>query len=294
MDQHLDVWAMMATPFKGPGADVDVDSLRRYCRTVVARGCTGLVMLGVIGEPATLTLQEKVTVVGTALMAVDVPVHAGVMSADPRVRHEEAAALEAALGDALAGYLVPVTTPDPLQLRDELRQFCDRFGKPVVVQDYPAFSGVHMPVDALALALAGSPGVLAVKCEAQPTAERIRELGRRLPGVRMMSGLGGTALIDDLDRGASLVACGISRPEAIVAATRRWQSGDVAAARELIESLRPLLDFELQRHISIGIRKEHWRRQGVLESAAVRAPTLPYPPSPARCPCTSQGVDWMQ
>ncbi|GAA2581019.1 hypothetical protein GCM10010399_08480 [Dactylosporangium fulvum] len=48
-------WGMMPTPFAGPDAALDLTSLGRVVRRYVADGCDGVVVLGVVGEPATLT-----------------------------------------------------------------------------------------------------------------------------------------------------------------------------------------------------------------------------------------------
>ncbi|MER7282649.1 dihydrodipicolinate synthase family protein [Dactylosporangium sp. NPDC000244] len=273
---RVPLWAMLATPFVGWDARVDEGSMRRYCHAVVERGCGALVVLGVIGEPDTLDAAEKHQVVRTALESGDVPVYAGLMTADPRRRLADAAALNRAFGRDIAGYLVPVDTPNAAMLAGRLCELQRVVQRPLVVQDYPASTGVSIAVPDLVRAVRDCPEVTAIKCEAAPTFDRIRALGALVPDVALISGLGGLSLLDDLAQGATIAACGISRPEVIARAVQRWCRGDDAGARQLVNSIGTTIGFEIQAGTSIAIRKEHWRRQGVLSTAVVRPPTRPY------------------
>jgi len=266
---------MLATPFTDDGARVDHESLRRYCHEVVARGCSAVVVLGVIGEPASLSAEERLAVVGTAV-ASGVEVHVAVMMATPEARLVEAGAVVDRFGDRISALLVPITTSAPGELRREAEQLHAFTGRPIVLQDYPASSGVHIRVDDLARAVSGVPGVAAIKCEAPPTFARIRRLQELVPEVALMSGLGGLSLVDDLSQGARLVAAGTSRPEVAVQVVRSWLADDETTARSLVGASAAATGFEIQQGTSIAIRKEHWRRQGVIASAAVRPPAMPY------------------
>lgn len=266
---------MLATPFTADGSRVDRASLARYVRTVLDRGCSSVVVLGVIGEPASLDAAEKCDVVSTSIES-GAPVYVGVMGASEQARATDVEAMRAAFGDRIAGYMVPVGSSDPDRLSAELATLARIGGRPIVLQDYPASSGVHIGVDDLATAMAAVPEVTAVKCEAAPTFSRIRRLRALAPRVRLMSGLGGLSLVDDLSQGATLAATGISRPEMVVEAARAWERGDDREARARIDTIAASVNFEIQQGTSIAIRKEHWRRQGVLASAAVRPPAMTY------------------
>lgn len=98
-----------------------------------------------------------------------------------------------------------------------------------------------------------------------------------------MAGLGGLSLIDELECGATSVACGISRPEVVHRALTQWLAGDAEGARATMSEIASLINFEVQAKTSIAIRKEHWRRQGVIGSAAVRPPSYPYAAFLDRC-----------
>jgi 4-hydroxy-tetrahydrodipicolinate synthase len=61
---------------------VDHDALAAHCRWMIDSGCTGLVCCGSLGEAQTLTLDEKIAVVRTAVAAVGgrAPVALGIAS----------------------------------------------------------------------------------------------------------------------------------------------------------------------------------------------------------------------
>lgn len=77
---------------------VDHDAFAAHCRWMIESGCTGLVCCGSLGEAQTLSFDEKVAVVRTAVAAVDgrAPVALGVASLSTR----EAVALACAAEQA--------------------------------------------------------------------------------------------------------------------------------------------------------------------------------------------------
>ena len=90
---------------------------------------------------------------------------------------------------------------------------------------------------------------------------------------------GGIGVVDDFLAGARWAAAGISRPEVLVQAVRRIESGDLVGAQRMIDPVASLISYETQPGTSIAIRKEHWRRQGVIGDSAVRRPTMSYDPA---------------
>jgi len=145
------------------------------------------------------------------------------------------------------------------------------------VQDYPGPTGVSIAFDDLIAALRSTPTVVAVKCEAPPTFLRIHGLAAALPRLQLLSGLGGANLVEDLVAGAAAVACGISQPSDLVAATRAWTSSGMFEARAEVARFSARVGVETQPGTSIAIRKEHWHRAGIIACADVRPPQLPYP-----------------
>lgn len=74
------VMPAMTTPFH-PNLEVDHDFLARHAAWLLANGCTALVMLGSLGEGATLEWEEKLAVLQTAVSAAaGAPVVASISS----------------------------------------------------------------------------------------------------------------------------------------------------------------------------------------------------------------------
>lgn len=273
------VWGMLPTPFSTDGRRVCRVSLESLTREMLARGCTGTIALGVIGEPGALSLDEKLTVLDTVVeVSGGAPVVATVMSLDGATATAEIDAITAAFAKSLAAVMIPVRSADPAVVRRSILDVHEHSGLPVLVQDLPSATGISIEIDALIAALNGLDSALwGVKSEAAPTFWRIRRILQEME-TTVMAGNGGIGLVDDHLAGATWTAAGISRPEIIVGAVRWLTEGKINRAQEVLDSASALISLETQSSTSIGIRKEHWRRQGVIDSASVRFPTVPYHP----------------
>ena len=273
---RVSLLGMVPTPFTAGGESVDDESLGRVAKAIVHRGCSGLVALGVVAEPTSLSLAEQIHIVEVlAASSPSTPLVATLMAAGSAAGDALTEQLVGEVRPQLSAVMVPVTASDAGELRELLLRVHDLSGLPVIVQDFPAPTGVTISARALATAVGGLDFVASIRCQAPPTFHKMQQL-RQLTTVPVMSGFGGVGLIDELLSGATAVACGITRPEVIAAAIRAWNDGDITLARQLTAGVSPLINFETQASTSIGIRKEHWRLQGVIESSAVRAPTIPY------------------
>ena len=267
---------MVPTPFTEGGQRIDDESLGRLAQALVSRGCSGLVALGVVAEPQSLSLAERIHIVEVLASASPLtPIVATLMAVQPSGRDAPTEDLLREVGRHLAGVMIPVTTSDAHEFRDLLSRTHELSGLPVIVQDFPAPTGITITARALADAVNGLGFVASIRCQAPPTFHKMQQL-RQLTAVPLMSGFGGVGLVDELLAGATAVACGITRPEVIAAALRSWNAGDIARARQLTAELSPLINFETQSSTSVGIRKEHWRLQGIIDDASVRPPTIPY------------------
>ncbi|MDZ4232906.1 MAG: dihydrodipicolinate synthase family protein [Dietzia sp.] len=274
---------MVPTPFSADGTAVDHHSLAALVTELVRRGVSGLVAMGVIAEPRALTSSERLTALETIVASSgDLPLCIGLTEPEHRDRVREAERMSDIGSGRDLSILIPVTTPDARLLRAQWSDIYDRTGASLIVQDYPAASGITIELAELADAVRGLHFIEAVKSEAPPTFWRIHHLSESI-GVPCMAGLGGISLIDELECGASSVACGISRPEVVRRALTQWVAGDSQKARATMSEIASLINFEIQAKTSIAIRKEHWRRQGVISSSAVRAPSYPYDPFLDRC-----------
>lgn len=270
------VWGVVPTPFAGSALDVDTDSLAQLVEHYTEIGAVGLTVLGVFGEAASLSIAEKALVLETAAGASPLPVVAGVTALATRPAIDEALAARDALGERLEAVMVQVNSAEPDVLAGHLEGIHRATGAAVVVQDYPAASGVTIPAKVLAAVVRRCPFVAAVKAEAPPTALGIARLTAELD-VPVFGGLGGQGLLDELAAGAAGAMTGFSCPEALVATVRAWADDGAAAAFEAFAPFLPLVNFEQQPRVALALRKALFRERGLIADAGVRPPAAPLP-----------------
>lgn len=273
------LWGVLATPFAGPALAVDTDSLRREVRLFLDVPATGMVVLGVFGEGASLDTAEQERVVRTvADEAGATPLVVGLSARSTAVATEQARTAAAAAGENLAALMVQVSSSDPDVLAPHLRAVHEATDAGIVLQDYPVASGVRIATPQILATLEQCPFVVAVKSEAPPTALAIAQLTAATE-TPVFGGLGGVGLLDELVAGAAGAMTGFSHPEALRAVLDAWSRGGWAEARRVFAPWLPLVNFEGQPGVGLALRKEVLRRRGVLAEAAVRppAPGLPEP-----------------
>lgn len=270
------VWGVVATPFQGSTLDVDLDSLSELVEHYQAIGATGLTVLGVFGEAAALTVQERSQVLETVLECTSLPLVVGVTALATRPAIEEVLAAQDVAGTRLAAVMVQANSAKPETVIAHLDAIHRATGAKVVLQDYPLASGVSIPTKALISVVNACEYVIAVKAEAPPTSVAISELNAAVE-VSIFGGLGGQGLLDELMAGAAGAMTGFSYPEALIACVRAWQQdGYEAAQRELLPYL-PLINFEQQAKVALAIRKECLRERGLIKDSGVRAPAAGFP-----------------
>lgn len=267
-------WGVVATPFR---ADLTVDerSLRRLVRHYADIGVTGLTVLGVFGEAATLDADERSAVLRTVVDEVDLPLTVGLTALATAPARREADAVLAAAGDRVAAVMVQVNSPAPDVVVPHLDAIGTVADRPVVVQDYPVASGVTIATPALRSVVQRTARVAAVKAEAPPTPPAIAALADL--EVPVFGGLGGIGLLDELACGSAGAMTGFSYPEALLDCVAAYRSGGFAAARAVFAPWLPLVTFEQQARIALAIRKQCLVERGLIAHGAVRPPATPLP-----------------
>ncbi|MGW3623616.1 dihydrodipicolinate synthase family protein [Streptomyces sp. NPDC000880] len=265
------LWGVLATPFTEDASAVDDASLRRQVDLHHAAGSTGLVVLGVFGEGARLSAAEGDHVVSVVTAASDLPIVVGLSALDTA---EAVAAAERLSGKVRGGtpsFMVQVNTTHPDALAAHFGAIHEATGAGIVVQDYPVASGVHIAGAELAKAVRECPFAVAVKSEAPPTSAAIAELSSQVE-VPVFGGLGGIGLLDELMAGAAGAMTGFSYPEALASVLEAFEGGGYPAAREKFLPWLPLVSFEAQVKIGLGIRKAALTERGIFAHDAVRPP----------------------
>jgi 4-hydroxy-tetrahydrodipicolinate synthase len=273
MTTFTGVIPILATPFSDD-EQIDLESWQRLIEFMVGCGVDGITILGVLGESNRLTDEERGLLIKTAAAVVGgrMPIIVGTSHTGTRVVQYLSRMAED-LG-ATAVMVTPAKEPIPNDERivETFQRLAETIRIPIVLQDHPASTDVHMPVALIARLVKAVPAIACVKEEAVPTAAKIRAIrdaigNRRLP---ILTGLGALYAPFDLAAGSDGFNTGFAFPEVLIAMHRAAQAGDWRTVHELYARFAALIVFEQQP--GVAIRKELLRRRGLLASARARHP----------------------
>lgn len=232
------IWIPLVTPLRDDR--VDRDALQRLVQHLDAQGVAGYMACGSTGEAALLDVEEQEAVLATVLATTHRPVWMGL--AGPRADALKRRAQElSARHPELAGFLVSAPgyiRPSQAALIDHFMALAEGLGRPLLVYDIPARSGVRIEPRTL-LELAAHPAIVGVKdCSGdRAAAEAVLADGR-------LAWLAGNddELFDQLARGAcgGVVASAHVATAGFVALHRAIEHGKLPEARALWRRLSPL------------------------------------------------------
>ncbi len=267
------VYPILVTPFD-EREEVDLESFSRVVRFMAEIGADGVTILGVLGESNRLVDREREELIRTAVTAARgrIPVIVGTTHRGTLATVHLSRMAQSLGADAVMATPSREPVPGEEKILDYFRQVAGGISLPIVVQDHPASTEVHMPVPLLLRLVNEIPQVACIKEEAPPTPQRISSLVRAMTGrkVPVLTGLGALYGMFDLERGSSGFMTGFAFPEILVAMVREARRGRMDVAWELYRRFLPLIVFEQQP--GVGIRKEIYRMRGLIATARVRHP----------------------
>ena len=272
-DRFSGVHWMLATPF-WEDEELDLTSIGNLMDKAYQSGCEGVVALGVTGESARLTEEERRSVAREVIAnAQGMPVTLGTTAAGTSATVAYSVEAQKLGAAAVMVSAPPMGKPNPDSLFAHYRRIADAVDLPIVVQDYPQTSGVHMAPAFIARLFEEIPSVHYLKLEDPPTPTKITAI-RSLVGddLAIFGGLGGMYLLDELARGSAGAMTGFAYPEVLVAICRHMAEGDKKQAEEVFYRHLPLLLFEFQEGIGVGIRKYALQQRGLISCPRVRHP----------------------
>ncbi|HXH06861.1 MAG TPA: dihydrodipicolinate synthase family protein [Vicinamibacterales bacterium] len=269
------VFAVLPTPFDA-GGDVDEASLRRVVRLYLEAGVDGLTALGVTSEVARLDDAERERVLAVVLDEVGgrVPVVAGTTAEGTRACAGYSRRAVAAGAAAVMVSPPRLAKPASEVIVRHYRAIADAIEAPIVIQDYPPVSGYAVEPWLLVRIAREVPQARVIKLEDAPTpfkTARILEAAGELE-LRILGGLGGVYLLEELLAGAHGAMTGFAFPELLVRIVRLFRAGRIEEAAELFYRTVPLMRFEFQESIGLAIRKEVLHRRGAIAHPGTRAP----------------------
>jgi 4-hydroxy-tetrahydrodipicolinate synthase len=264
---------ILATPFSADES-VDFQSWTRLIEFMLELGVDGVTILGVLGESNRLADHERAELIKAAVGTVRgrVPVIVGTSHSGTRVTEY----LSQMAQDLGADAVMVTPAKEPVPSDERIIETFQRLGAaltiPIVLQDHPASSEVHLRVPLIHSLLQSVPRIQCIKEEAVPTAAKIRAL-RQGPGTQgrsIVTGLGALYGPFDLEAGSDGFNTGFAFPEALVALMGAARAGDWPLVYRIYSHFAALIVFEQQP--GVAIRKELLRRRGLLTTASARHP----------------------
>jgi 4-hydroxy-tetrahydrodipicolinate synthase len=271
--QPSGVYTICPTPFRDSG-ELDLASIPALVDFQVAARVSGLAVLGFLGEAHKLSGRERHDIVRAYVKAADgrLPVWVGVRALGLAGAVEQA--LEAQDLGAAAVFAAPLDDASDAAQAHYYEQLARRLAIPVVIHDFPASFGTELPAELIAR-LAREGAVAMVKMEEPPVGPKITRI-RELAGdsIRIFGGLGGLYFPEELARGAVGTMTGFAYPEVLVRIWEHHRDGNHAAAQATFDRYCPLIRYEFQPKLGLALRKQVYRRRGLIASDAIRPPGM--------------------
>jgi 4-hydroxy-tetrahydrodipicolinate synthase len=269
------VFTIAVTPFLPDGA-IDFDSIDRMVDFYLAKGASGLTVLGMMGEAGKLSAQEAEAVVLRVLARSTVPVVVGVSA--PGFAQMKTLS-DAVMQAGAAG--VMVAPPSNLRSDDQIltyfRNAAEALGDaPFVLQDFPLVTSVVVPTKVILQVVKQCPTCVMLKHEDWPGLDKISALRAASDaGARRISilcGNGGLFLPEEMQRGADGAMTGFAYPEMMVQVITAHSMGDMDRALDLFDAYVPLVRYEAQPGLGLAIRKYTLAKRGAIAHATLRKP----------------------
>ncbi|MEJ6399159.1 dihydrodipicolinate synthase family protein [Yoonia sp. 208BN28-4] len=269
------VFTIACTPFLEDGA-LDLQSVDSTVDFYLSKGCTGLTILGIMGEAGKLSAEESIAVVKRVVARTDLPVVVGVSSPG-------FAAMQALSGAAMDAGAAGVMVAPPASLRsdDQIVNYyhatAEALGDaPFVLQDFPLVTTVQIPTKCIVKIVEDLPTCVMLKHEDWPGLAKISALraasdagGRR---ISILCGNGGLFLPEEMQRGADGAMTGFAYPEMMADVVAAHNAGDTDRAQDIFDAYLPLARYESQPGLGLGVRKHILAQRGAIAHATVRKP----------------------
>jgi 4-hydroxy-tetrahydrodipicolinate synthase len=274
------VYAIATTPFCDEGS-IDYNSVDKLTDFYQESGCTGITILGIMGEAPKLEPEESKAIVKRVVSRAKVPVIVGVSSPGFAAMRSLA---RSSMDVGAAG--VMIAPPPALRTDDQIVNYfsgaVEAVGEdvPWVLQDYPLTLTVVMSPGVVAKIISNHPSCLMLKHEDWPGLEKISRLRamQRAGDLRPFSilcGNGGMFLDFEPERGADGAMTGYGFPDMLTELVSLSAAGKRDEAHDLFDAHLPLIRYEQQLGIGLAVRKHVLKRRGVIASDIQRKPSQP-------------------
>ena len=249
---------------------------------MVGLGVNGITILGVLGESNRLNDHEREALIESAVATVNkrIPVIVGTSHTGSAAAAHLSRMAEDLGADAVMVAPAREPVPNDERIVEYYGRLADGTQLPIVLQDHPASTEVHMPVPLILRIVKEVPSVACIKAEAVPTPPKVRALREGLSRpVAILSGLGALYAPFDLEAGSDGFNTGFAFPEVLMALVTAAQVKDVDRVHALYARFASLIVFEQQP--GLAVRKEILRLRGLIKCNRVRHPGATIAPAVA-------------
>lgn len=271
------VWPIIATPFNSDET-INYQSFERiinfFSNEIGTNGCT---ITGVLGESNRLIDAERKELITIATSVSSKPICVGTSHSGTyaTMKLSEQAMECGAHSVMITPSKEPV--PDQMSLIQYYTKIYQALGDdvPMVLQDHPASTMVHMTMDTMKTVIQECPSVKCVKLESLPTPPKIRALVPWIKenghDVSILTGLGALYGLFDLQCDTNGFMTGFAFPEILYALYHQQVvEGNNENAKEMYQKYLPLIVFEQQP--GVALRKEIYKLRGLMDCTHVRHP----------------------
>jgi 4-hydroxy-tetrahydrodipicolinate synthase len=273
-------FAIAPTPFH-PDGRIDTHSIDTMCDFYTKAGCSGITVLGIMGEAPKLEPNEALETARQVIRrAKDLQVIVGVSAPGfAAMRSLAKSAMDAGAAGVMIAPVPSLRTDD--QITGYFRQAIEAIGPdiPWVLQDYPLTLSVQMSPGVIRRIVEDSPSCVMLKHEDWPGLEKISTLrgfekdGSMRP-ISILTGNGGLFLDFEMERGADGAMTGYAFADMLVDVVRMSNEGKRDEAHDLFDAHLPLMRYEQQQGVGLAVRKYVMAKRGIIASDAQRKPAL--------------------
>ncbi|NSY19002.1 dihydrodipicolinate synthase family protein [Neorhizobium sp. AL 9.2.2] len=278
------VYAIAATPFHEDGS-IDFDSVDRLTDFYEESGCTGITILGIMGEAPKLEADESRAIIKRVVSRAKVPIIVGVSAPGFAAMRSLA---RSSMDMGAAGVMIApgqgAKTDD--QTINYFAGAVEAVGEdvPWVLQDYPLTLNTVIATSVVAKIITNHPSCLMLKHEDWPGLEKISRLramqkAGELRPFSILCGNGGMFLDFEPERGADGAMTGYGFPDMLTELIGLFAAGKRDEAHDLFDAHLPLIRYEQQLGIGLAVRKHVLKRRGVIASDAQRKPAQMLTPA---------------
>ena len=267
---------VLLTPFNADES-IDVESLRKEVDCVIGSGACAICAPAFASEHYKLSDAERFEVLKIVVeqAASRVPLFVSTSSGSVHNTVELSRTAQ-----SVGAYGVMVAAPGTISLGGEelfayFDAVCRGVSSPVMIQDVD-FLGRGLPVSLFTRLVTSHRNLLFVKLEHILPGEKCAEIIRLSNnGVQVLYGMGGIAMFDGFEHGASAIMPGAALVSLYHKIVSLYDAGLVNLSKSLFYRLQPYLTFGLQ-HLELHLAMEKYilMRRGIFASERLREPTL--------------------